>query len=226
MKQYNISILKEITILLKKELLLEWRQKYAINGILLYVISTVLICYLSFNIRQHQLNPATWNALFWIILLFTSISAVAKSFMLERPERFIYYYTLVSPQAIIFSKIIYNSFLMLFISLVCFGFYTMALGNPVVNKSLFLVTILLGAVGFSSTLTMVSSIASKANNSSTLMAILSFPIIIPMLLLLLKISNNAIDGLSVSPDWIYTLIAIIFIVCSVSFLLFPYIWRD
>lgn len=75
---------------------------------------------------------------------------------------------------------------------------------------------------------MISSIAAKASNSSTLMAVLSFPVIIPMLLMLMKLSKNAIDGLdrSVNTDEVLTLLAINLIVVSVSYILFPYLWRS
>lgn len=223
-----MHLLKEIQALLRKEILLEWRQKYAINGMLLYVVSTVLICYMSFNLRGDNIGPATWNTLYWIILLFASVNAVAKSFMQERHGRFLYYYTLVSPQGIILSKIVYNSLLMLLLSSVGYGFYSLMLGNPVQDNMLFLGNIVLGAIGFSTTLTMISGIASKAGNNSVLMAILSFPVIIPMLLMLMKISKNAMDGLerAASMDEILTLIAINMIVITLSYILFPYLWRS
>lgn len=221
-------LLKEIKVLLHKEILLEWRERYAVNGLLLYVVSTVMICYLSFSLKANQLNPIAWNTLFWIILLFTSVNAIAKSFQQERQSRFIYYYTLVSPQGIILSKIIYNSLLMALIASIGFGFYALVLGNPVQDNFLFFLNILVGAVGFSNTLTMVSSIAAKANNSGTLMAVLSFPVMIPMLLMLIKTSKNAMDGLdwASSADELITLFAINLIVLAVSFLLFPYLWRS
>lgn len=223
-----MRLIKEIQALIWKEVILEWRQRYALNGMLLYVVSTVLICYMSFNLRGDTIHASTWNTLFWIILLFTSVNAVAKSFMQERFGRFLYYYTLVSPQGIILSKIVYNSLLMLLLAFVGFGFYSLMLGNPVEDDLLFVSNILLGAIGFSTSLTMVSGIASKAPNNSILMAILSFPIIIPMLLMLVKISKNAMDGLdrSASTDEIVTLLAINAIVLTLSYILFPYLWRS
>jgi heme exporter protein B len=102
------------------------------------------------------------------------------------------------------------------------------LGNPVQDNTLFLGNIMLGAIGFSTTLTMISGIASKAGNNSVLMAILSFPVIIPMLLMLMKISKNAMDGLerAASMDEMLTLIAINMIVITLSYILFPYLWRS
>ncbi|MEQ9166034.1 MAG: heme exporter protein CcmB [Fulvivirga sp.] len=213
---------------IKKELKIEWRNKYALNGILLYLVSTIFICYLSFNVKSNQLNVVTWNALFWIIILFASINAVAKSFIQEKQERLLYYYTIISPQALIFARIMYNALLLILVALLGFLFYSIILGNPVINTWLFLTIILLASVGFSSTLTLISAIASKAGNNQTLMAVLGFPIILPMLLMVIKVSKNAIDGLelSASLDELITLLAINIIVGAVSFLLFPYLWRS
>ncbi|GAB3826566.1 heme exporter protein CcmB [Pontibacter rugosus] len=221
-------LLKEIIYLIQKDLLLEWRQKYALNGMLLYVGSVVFVCYLSFGMRSNILVAPVWNALLWIILLFTSVNAIAKSFMQENRGRLLYFYSIVSPQGIILAKIIYNTLLMLLLALTCFVFYGFVLGNPVQDVPMFLLTLLLGAIGFSTSLTMISSIASKAANSSTLMTVLSFPVIVPMLLMLIKMSKNAMDGLdrSLSFDELLTLLAINMIVVTVSYILFPYLWRS
>ena len=96
--------MKEIRYLILKEISLEWKTKYAFNGLLLYVVSTIFVCFLSF---KQIIDPPTWNALFWIIMLFASVNAVAKSFMTETRGRLLYYYTLTSAEAVIISKTIY-----------------------------------------------------------------------------------------------------------------------
>ena len=221
-------MLKEIKALIDKEIRLELRQKYALNGMILYVVSTVYVCYLSFRLKSNQIDKVTWNTLFWIILLFTATNAIAKSFTQERFGRLLYYYTLANPVAIIISKILYNTLLMLVLALVGFGVYAVVMGNPVGDVGMYLISIVLGAIGFASSLTMVAGITSKAENSATLMAILSFPIIIPMLIMLLRISKNALDGLdrSSSMDEVLTLLAIDAIVLVLSVILFPYLWRS
>lgn len=210
--------------LIRKELLLEWRSRYAINGILLYIVACVFICYLSFK----HIDPIAWNALFWIILLFAAVNAVAKSFLLEKRERFLYYYQIASPTAIILAKIIYNAFLMIFLALICLLFYSIVMRNPVGDMPFYLIGVMVGGVSLSSVLTMISGIAAKANNSASLMTILSFPVMIPVLLLLIRFSKNAMDGLdrSVSMDELLALGCINVIVLAVSLVLFPYIWRD
>jgi heme exporter protein B len=222
----QMQIVKQVQYLIKKEMLLEWRSKYALNGVLLYVVSTVFVCYLTFISVPNKL---TWNALFWIIMLFASINAVAKSFLQESRGRHLYIYTLVSPVALIIAKTLYNSLLMLVLTLIALFFYSMVFPfNAETDLLMYLVATALGSLSFATIFTMVSAIASKAGNGGMLMAILSFPIVIPVLIVLIKLSKNAIDGLdrSVSLDDIGLLVIINILITTVSLLLFPYLWRD
>lgn len=217
-------IIKQIRYLIAKEIKLELRNKYALGGILLYVVSTIFVSYLCF---KRIVTPATWNALFWIILLFASINAIAKSFITETKGRLLYIYTLASPQAVILSKIIYNSILLLVLSGLCLLVYSLFVGNIIQDSALFLLTLALGSFGFSSLLTMVSAIASKTGNNFTLMAILSFPIIMPLLMVLIKLSKNALDGLERwDVHYLLILLCINVIIIVLSYLLFRYLWRD
>lgn len=220
--------MQELRTLIGKEITLEWRQRYALNGMLLYIVSTVFVCYLSFKLKSNQLTPITWNTLFWIIILFTAVNAISKSFTQERAGRLLYYYTIASPQGIILSKIIYNSGLILVLSLTGFGVYAFVMGNPVGDLWMYLVTIFLSSIGFASSLTMVAGIASKAENNGALMAILSFPVITPMLLMVMKLAKNALDGLDrgSSSEEVMILLALDAIVVSLSLILFPYLWRS
>lgn len=219
------EMLRETGYLLRKELKLELRLKYALNSILLFTGSTVFICYLSF---MNIIDSQTWNALFWIIILFSAVNSIAKTFVQEGEDRNLYYYFLTSPQSIIASKIIYNSFLLFVISVVGYILYSIVMGNPVVNSSLFAITLVLGVLGLAAPLTMVSAIASKASSSPVLMAILSFPIVIPVLIMCIKLSKYAIDGLdtSVGYEEIGTIMAVNAIVYALSIILYPYLWKS
>jgi heme exporter protein B len=220
-----MSLFGQVKFLIQKEIILEWRSKYAFNGILLYVISTIFVCFLSF---KQIVDPITWNALFWIIMLFASVNAIAKSFIQENKGRQLYYYSIASAKAVILSKIIYNIFLMLLLSIIALVFYVLVFHNPIGDPLFYLLAVLIGSISFATVFTMISGIASKASNSGALMAVLSFPVIIPLLMVLIKFSKNAMDGLdrSVSLNEIGVLAAINLIVVTVSLLLFPYLWKE
>lgn len=214
--------------LIQKEFTLELRKKAVISGIGLYLISLTFICYLTFALRQRGITEATWSALYWLVILFSVINSVAKSFIGEKKGLSIYYYSVASPQVIIISKIIYNTILCLVLSLAGYAFFSIFISNPIQDVPLFILTLLLTSFGFSSSLSLISAIASKANNSNILMAVLSFPIIIALLLMAIKITKNVLDGLErdTSMDELLNLFAINCIVSALAYILFPYIWRS
>lgn len=217
--------MQQVKTLFLKEFTLEWRNRYALNGMLLYVISTVFVCYLSF---RNVVSVPVWNALFWIIMLFASLNAVGRSFIQERKGRLLYYYSIASPQAFLLAKMIYNSLLMLVITFLAYAIYAWWIGDLVQDHLMFMVALVLGSTGFALILTLMSAIASKTDNNMSLMAILSFPVQLPFLITLIKLSKNAVDGLdpSVSYGLITVLLMIILIVLTLSYILFPYLWRD
>ncbi len=215
----------ETLVMLRKEFVLEWRQKFAISGILLYLVSTVFVSYLAF---EGVIPANTWNALFWLIMLFAAVNAILKSFIQEHEARQLYYYTLSGARGVINAKIIYNALLMAALGLAGFWVFAGFMGNPVGSSGLFLVNLLLGMLGFSSVLTLISAIASRARNNFTLMAVLGFPLVLPLLLLLIRNSSAALSGAGMAasvPD-LLILVLLIFIALSLSNLLFPYIWKE
>lgn len=219
---------QQVITILKKEILLEWRQRYAFNAILLYLFSTVFVCYLGLNLKGANLNPIVWNTLFWIIILFTAVNAVAKSFLSEREERSFYYYQLVDPGHLILAKSLYNCLLLMILILFGLGIYSLVLGNPVQNMGLFTLVACLAAIGLSLAFTLISAIASKTQNSNTMMAILGFPVIIPLLMLVIDLSKKAMDGIDIELAYknLVTLSAVNLMIGAAAYILFPYLWRS
>lgn len=219
---------KELSVLLKKEIALELRNKVAISGILLYVISTVFVCYLSFRRLD---DPLVWNTLFWVILLFSAVNTISKSFHTETRNRLLYLYTLSSPAAVILSKMLYNILLMGLTSLVTLLVYSTLLGSVPLegsNVGMYIVALLLGCSGFSGIFTMIAAISARTGNNLGIMAILGFPLILPLLVTLIELSGIALRGLT----WEYGFTAISILaglnvlVVALSYLLFPYLWRE
>ena len=221
-------MLRGLKILLVKEFILELRRKSVISGIALYLISLIFICYLTFSLRRNAINEATWSALFWLTILFSVVNTVAKSFIGEKHGSSIYYFSVTSPQLIILSKIIYNSILCFLLSLSGYILFQIFIANPVQDHLFFLLTLLLTSIGFSGALTLISGIAARANNSNILMAVLSFPVLIGILLMAIRITKNVLDGIdrSASYDELLNLLAINGILTTLGYMLFPYIWRS
>lgn len=213
-----------IITLLKKDLLLEFRQQYTFFGILLYLASTTFVIYLTMG----QPDDKVWNGLFWVILLFICINAVAKSFMQERPGRMLYFYTITSPIDFIFSKLIYNSILMVLMSGLSLLLFTLLLGNPLQHGLLFFGISCLGGISLSLVFSFLAAIAAKAQQPSAIMAILGFPLIIPQILLLIRIANIAFADIVQNglPQLIGLLVGFDVMIIALAYILFPFLWKD
>ncbi|NIG56916.1 heme exporter protein CcmB [Chitinophaga sp. Cy-1792] len=216
--------IQQTLTLVRKDLLLELRQQYAFYGVLLYIVSTVFVI----NLMMGKPDEKLWNALFWVIQLFVAVNAVAKSFMQESKGRLLYFYSLVHPRYFIVAKLIYNIILMTVMSLIALGCSIMLLGNPITNAWYFVGVVLLGGISLSLLFTMLAAIAAQANHSAALMAVMGFPLILPVLMLLANISLSAFLTVY-QPDLPKTFLLLggmDLLVIALSMILFPYLWKD
>lgn len=216
---------QKIIALFKKDLLLEIRQQYTFYGILLYIASTIFVLFLAMG----QPDASVWNGLFWMNLLFICINAVAKSFLQESRGRMLYYYSIAGALDFIIAKVLYNVVLMLVMSLLSILLFSFFLGSPYGNTINFLGIGVLGGISISLVFTLLAAIAARANQNAALMAILGFPLIIPQLLLLVKISKSAFgevfrDG--ALTQMVLLLSGLDLLVVILSLILFPFLWKD
>jgi len=182
-----------ILALLQKDFLLELRQQYTLYGIVLYVVTTIFVVYLSMG----QPDDQVWNGLFWVIQLFVCVNAVAKSFLQEGSGRMLYFYSITS-------------------------------GNPLTHALVFTGIVCLGGMSISLVFTFLAAIAAKAQQNAAMMAIMGFPLIIPQLLLLMKISatgfSSVIQGGFI--QMVGMLVGLDILVVALALILFPFLWKD
>jgi heme exporter protein B len=218
-----VRSIKQIWTLFKKDLLLEIRQQYAFYGVLLYVGATIFVLYMAVEEPESRV----WNGLFWVIQLFICINAVAKSFLGESRNRMLYYGSIASPQNFILAKLLFNSLLMLVMSSLSFAVFSLFLGNPVIQFLSFTGLVLLGGFSLSLVFTFLAAIAARAQQNAAIMAILGFPLIIPQLIMLMKISAATFSTIAAVPLVpVMLLIALVFMVVLLSVILFPFLWKD
>ena len=178
---------------------------------------------------MQEVNPVMWSVLFWLIILFSSVNAIANSFFREPEGRFFYYYWLVSPQALILAKLLYNFVFTLLLSFLTFIIFSAMLNAPVTNYPVFLLTVILGGTGYSFLFTTMSAIASRAGNNATLLAVLGFPLVIPLIIFLTKLSTASIAGGGFTDETVKNLLLLLafnLVQAALALVLFPYIWRD
>ena len=216
--------INHIITLFKKDLLLEIRQQYSFYGILLYIVATVFVLKMAFLSTPES---QVWNGLFWVIQLFISINAVAKSFLQESKGRMLYFYSIAGPRDFILAKLLFNSLLMLLMSLLSLLLFSLFLGSPLEKAGPFIGLVLLGGLSLSLVFTFLAAIAAKAQQNAAIMAILGFPIILPQLMLLMQLSNAAFtQGMPIPLNTVLLLVALDVMVVLLAVILFPFLWKD
>ncbi len=217
--------MKQVITLLKKDLLLELRHQHTFYGILLYVASTIFVLFLAMGHPQAEV----FNAVFWMIQLFVCINAVAKSFLQESRGRMLYYFFVSSPVQFVIAKMIYNALIAMIMVVLSLVLFFLLLGNPILNPVKFGLIAFYGAFSLSLVFTLMSAIAAKAQQNAAIMAILGFPLIIPQLLILIRLSKSAIgevfrEGALLQMTSLLTGLNVL--VCVLAIVLFPFLWRE
>ncbi len=139
----------------------------------------------------------------------------------------LYFYSLASPGHFVLAKLLFNSLLMLLMSGISLLLFFIFLGNPLVKAGPFIGLVLLGGWSFSLVFTFLAAIAAKAQQNAAIMAVLGFPLIIPQILLLLRLSNAAFAPLlTISTVTVLFLVALDMLVILLAVILFPFLWRD
>jgi heme exporter protein B len=218
-------MLQQMHYILRLNLSLEWRKKQSYLAILLYVLSTT---YLSFLVFNGSVTIETWNALFWVILLFAAVQSAFRSFEQEASRRFLLFYGLVRPQVLVLGKTLYNFLYLFAIGLFTFLVFNFMFGVSIKDPLAFVFLILLASAGFAGILTFTSALSAKAGNNPALPAILSLPLLYPQVLTLSRTSMRAVTGFDWEYNWPFLLVLLLLAGLSIalSYLLFAYLWRD
>ncbi|MEI6947031.1 heme exporter protein CcmB [Paraflavisolibacter sp. H34] len=224
LKSSAINSFSRIWALFKKDLVLEMRQQYTFYGILLYVGATIFVLYMAVG---EDSESKVWNGLFWIIQLFICINAVAKSFLQESRGRMLYYHSIASPQHFVLAKLLFNSLLMLVMSTLSLVLFSLFMGNPVEKLLPFIGLVFLGGWGLSLVFTFLAAIAARAQQNAAIMPILGFPLIIPQLLMLMKVSNTVFSEMPADTTGTVLLLLVMnLLIIVLSVILFPFLWKD
>ena len=118
--------------------------------------------------------------------------------------------------------------LMLVMSLVSLLLFQCMLGNPVRYAFKFICITCFGGMSLSLVFTFIAAIAARAQQNAALMAIMGFPLIIPQLLLLIRLSNVAFADIFQSgiASIVLLLVGLDAMVVVLAVILFPFLWKD
>ena len=211
-----------------KDVRSELRTRYALNALLMFVVTSVAT--ILFALRDDELNPEILSGMFWVVIFFTAMSGLSRIFVSEEERGTTLTLQLVaSPSVVYFGKLIFNSGLTLMLSSAVTVLYVVVFPAFVIKSALiFGFTVFLGSLGFASAATIIAAVIAKANTKGTLYPVLSFPILIPLLMTVMKSTARALDGelFTAALGEFQILVSYLLVMTAGSYLLFDYVWKE
>ncbi len=216
----------KIVAVLVKDLRAEYRTRYAVNAIFLFALTTLAA--VSFSLGAGGIPGHYLAVLFWIILFFSALSGLAQSFVKEAETGTAVSLKLnAADDAVFFGKWLFN--LILLLGLECFlvPLFLVLLNADVARWPLFLGVVLLGSLGMVSATTLIAAVIATAGVRGALFSVLALPILLPLLVPLVRVTEYCFLADSVAGSDELTVLAAYAVVATVvGWLLFPFVWRD
>jgi heme exporter protein B len=224
---YSSSLASKTFAVLAKDLRLELRTRYALNTILMFGITTLAV--VSFSLGQSGLSPKVLAAVFWIIMFFSAMSALAQVFVREEEAGTALALKLsADPTAVYLGKLLFNLVLLTVMSAIVTPLFFIFTDAPTGGMGLMVLTLALGIICLCAASTLVAAIISKAAMKGALFAVLSFPILILPLIMLVEATAGvwgAADAGSIAAP-VQGLFAYAVVMITASLMLFRFVWRE
>jgi heme exporter protein B len=223
------SVRKSFAVFLK-DIKSELRTRYAINAILLFAIVTVFAVSFAMARTGGRIDTILQASLLWIVIYFSSLSGMAQSFIKEEESRTAIALRLYSPAgSVLAGKLIFNLALLAVMNLITIPLFSLFLSLDIASYPLFLSVILLGSLAMVGTTTLVAAIISKASAKGALFAVLSFPLILPILMMAISGTRKALTPditFSAARMELQVLASYLVVMTVLGFLLFESVWND
>ena len=213
--------------LLAKDLKSEFRTRYALNAILMFALTTLAV--VSFSFGASSISPKMAASLFWLVIFFSSMSGLAQVFVKEEESRTVNVLRMVAtPGVVLCGKLLYNLALLLILEIVVVPLFVVLMNVSILNLWAFLSVLVVGSLGLASATTMIAAIISRARVKGALFAVLSFPILLPLLVAAIDGTYLSLRGEGFSACWsdLRLLISYVVVMFTASLLLFDFVWSE
>lgn len=187
----------EVAALFVKEWRCELRTRTALNTLVLFAFTTLVV--VSVNLGPLGVSSSKGTTLLpvllWLILLFSVTAGLPRTFVHEEETQTATALRLAAtPSALFVGKLLYGlTIVAVLAALVTPAFVAMtslSVGAPWVLVA----ALAAGGYGLAVGSTLVAAIIAQARTKGTLFAVLAFPILLPLLLLAVEVTRNAVAG--------------------------------
>ncbi len=212
----------------RKDLQSEVRTRYGITTLALFVVTVVSL--LAYSTAEEPLGRPIVAGVIWILMFFTAMSGLGRSFMSEEERGTSLYLRLSAPTSSIYWGKLAGNVLFSILSNLALILLLLILMPLVQVGSLLLLfaIVVLGSFGLASVVTITSAIVAKAGTRNALLPVLSFPLLLPLVMPGIQATLIALAGLTLADAWgdVSFMIAHTGIVTVVSWLVFGVLWEE
>ena len=212
----------------KKDWASELRTRYAINALAMFILVTISV--ILFSVGQETLSGELTGGLLWVVIFFSAMSGLSRGFVSEEERgTTLTLHLIAKPSTVFTGKFLFNLLLVFIMNIVIFFLFLAFFDSFAIESGLIItLAFLFGNIGIAVSSTIIAAIISKANTKGTLYPVLSFPILLPLILILIELTNFAIVGTTLDEAFVDIAILIIYdiIMITASYMLFDFIWND
>ena len=208
---------------LRKELLLQWRTRGQLMAVFVFGAAALLL--FSFAIGPNASALRTFSAGFlWLGLLLSSTLTLAESFHAEMENRALEGLLLLpaDPRVLYYAKAIANWLQLTVLGIALVPVMVVLYDAGTTRLLTLLLVIVLGTAGLSAPGTLYAAMTAQLKAKQTLLPLLLFPLIVPVLLASVKATSLVIlgDPMGQGKPWIVLLVAFDLIYWSMCGLLY------
>lgn len=189
--------LTEAAAVFVKDWRCEFRTRYALNTLALFAFTTLVVMSISLGpigidrARGSKVLPV----LLWVILLFSVSAGLPRAFVHEEESQTATALRLSStPSALFCGKLLYCLTLVGALELLVTPVFLILMNLEIASPALLMSTLAAGGYGLAVGSTLVAAIIAQARTKGTLFSVLAFPVLLPLLLLAVELTFNAVAG--------------------------------
>jgi len=210
-----------------KEWRCEFRTRYALNTLALFAVTTLVVVSVSLGpLGASSVERVTvLPVLLWLILLFAAAAGLPRAFVHEEETHTATALRLAAPPGALFcGKQAYALALVAALEALVVPLFLVMMQLPVARPGLLLAALAAGGYGLATGSTLVAAIIGQAQSRGTLFAVLSFPILLPLLIFSVQLTRLAVAG-EPPGEALKVLLLYDGSVTVAAFMLFPVIWN-
>ena len=175
----------------RKDLQIEFRTRYTYSALVMFAVTTLVT--VSFAIGGFTADVEITAALLWIILFFSAMAGLARTFVAEEETGTVTALKMAAqPEPVYLGKYLFNVTILCSLALLVVPLFIMLLNISIVLPLAFCAVVLLGTLGLAGASTILAAIVSKAGAKSSLLTVLAFPVLLPLLITAISATRAAL----------------------------------